>query len=192
MRTIIEIDEPTSIGISPTDLDDERSYVVTAVGRVATGSVVLGAEQVAVLADRMSAMVDELERRGLVDIDGRPMEDVGPIPPADTAFHAESMLIGWDEEVDQLVIEVWSGTADDGVGDSAHIRGDAAEDEVTDDDPTGPDVVRIHLAPVMAQHFIRSSLAVLAADRSTCPLCAEPLRSSRHRCRPIEDATRED
>ena len=192
MRRIIEIHEPESIGIAPIDLGDERDYLVTAIGNGDNASVVLGVEQVTLLADRMSAMVDELERRGLVAIDDGNAGEVALVPPAKAAFHAETMLIGWDEEVDQLVIEAWSVSADDGAGDSAHARGDGYEADITDDDPIGPDVVRIRLEPVMAQHFIRSSLAVLFADRSLCPLCGEPLGPTRHRCGPIEDAARGD
>ena len=192
MRRIVELDEPASIDIQPIDLDDERSYIVTAVGANESGSLVLGPEQVAVLADRISAMVDELERRGLLAIDIVETDAATLAPTADVTFHAQTMLIGWDEEIDRLVVEAWSDTGDHGAGDSAYARSEADYDEINDDDLAGPDVVRIRLVPVMAQRFVRSALTVLAADRTTCPVCGKPMDASRHRCRPIEDAARED
>lgn len=190
-RRIVVIDEPESIEVAAVDLEEERAYVITAQAGPDAASVVLGAEQVAVLADRLSALVDELERRGLVAIDTAHDVDVPMVGPGSDAFHAQTLLIGWDEDLDRLVVEAWSAASDDGVGESAHAEDEDAGDESPDDDPLGPDIVRIRISPTRAQGFIRRSRHILAANRPTCPLCGEPLGSDRHRCKPLEDAARD-
>ena len=196
-RRITELDEPDAMSLTPVDVADERGYLLEARRGFDEASVVLGAEQVAVLADRLSAMVDELERRGLVAIDAgveTAEEQARPdqARQAIDGFWAQTLLIGWDESLDRIVLEAWSHVADDGAGDSAHAGDELGEEGYTDDDPSGPDVVRIRLTPRQAQRFTRRATATLSADRPTCPLCGASLHPAPHRCPPIEDAVRDE
>jgi uncharacterized repeat protein (TIGR03847 family) len=88
-------------------------------------SVSLEKVQVAVLAERLGAMLDELERRGLAepangDGDDRPLDE-----PLNELFRANALTLAWDGDAEQVVIEARE----------AAIAGDeAAGDEDEDDD----------------------------------------------------------
>ena len=143
-------------------------------------------EQVAILADRMLAVIDELERRGLAAIDAGPagVPDERPLAePLREEFRVGTMTIAWDEDVDEMVIEARSMTFDQGAGESA-LRDpeELDEDDIPDDAPIGPDVLRVHLSPFMAQQFARRAGVVVDEDRPTCPFCGAVLGQTGHIC----------
>ena len=86
------------------------------------------------------------------------------------AFEAGTLVIAWDDDADRLIVEVHSIRLDQGAGESAGpvVDGrdaDPDELELSDDDPIGPDVVRLRLAPVMAQRFAKQARAAITARR---------------------------
>jgi uncharacterized repeat protein (TIGR03847 family) len=57
------------------------------------------------------------------------------------------------------------------------------EDDIPDDAPIGPDVLRVRLTPHMAQQFARRANSVVADGQPTCPYCGATLQPIGHFCR---------
>lgn len=143
-------------------------------------SVVLEKVQVAVLADRLNELLDELERRGIAPTAPAPADDVLPLDePIVEAFRAGTLTLGWDGDDERVLVEAREQTEDDD---------DEAEDEdeevasVADDDVDGPDLFRVRLSASAARSFVERAVRVVAAGRLPCPLCGEPLDPQGHIC----------
>lgn len=151
-----------------------RTFFLQAVQGQRVVSVALEKVQVAVLAERMGAILAELERRGVTELpesapagdDERPLDE-----PLREEFRVDTLTIAWDGDEDALLVE-------------ARSESEQAEEqpEVADDAEDGPDVVRVRLAPDMALGFVRRSARVLAAGRPPCPFCGQPLDPTGHIC----------
>ncbi len=185
-RRIIDLDSPERFATGTVGLPGERTFFLQAVQGGLVTTVQLEKEQVSVLADRVLAVIDEVERRGLAAIDAGPAGVVDERPleqPLHEEFRVGTMVIAWDEDVDELIVEARSMTFDAGVGDVA-LREDEEidEDDIPDDAPIGPDVLRVHLTPFMAQQFARRANSVVAGGQPTCPYCGATLEPSGHFC----------
>jgi uncharacterized repeat protein (TIGR03847 family) len=185
-RRIIDYDRPDRFAAGAVGQPGDRTFFLQARQGPRTTSVVLEKEQVMVLADRMLAVVDEVERRGLTAIDAGPAGEVDERPleePLREEFRVGTLIIAWDDDIDRLVIEARSMVFDAGAGESAMPGPEEMdEDEIPDDAPIGPDVLRVRLTPLMAQRFARRASAVVAAGRPECPYCGEPLDPFGHIC----------
>jgi uncharacterized repeat protein (TIGR03847 family) len=183
----MDFDAPDRFATGATGDPSDPAFYLQAVQGPRTVSVTLEREQVAILADRMLAVIDELERRGLAAIDAGPAGQADERPlaePVQEEFRVGTMTIAWDDDDDHLVIEARSMTFDAGAGESALRDGDEIDDDEIDDDaPIGPDVLRVHLTPYMAQQFARRAGIVVGDDRPACPFCGQPLERFGHLCR---------
>ena len=80
-------------------------------GRVV--SIVLEKVQVAVLAERLGDLLDELERRGVEGLDEALPEDAAPLDePLVQAFRAGSLTLGWDGGAERILVEARDAGAD--------------------------------------------------------------------------------
>lgn len=191
-RRIWDFDLPDRFSTGAVGDADHRTFYLQAVQGQRIASVMLEKEQVAVLADRVLAIIDEVERRGLAAIDSGPAGVVDDRPleqPLYEEFRVGTLVIAWDEDVDRLIVEARSMTFDAGAGESVVREGDVLdEDDIPDDAPIGPDVLRVHLTPSMAQQFARRANSVVAGGRPVCPYCGEVLVRTGHFChRDFED-----
>lgn len=173
-----------------------RTFFLQAIqgGRIA--SVALEKVQVAVLADRIAAILAELERRGITGAtnvvpagdDDRPLDE-----PLREEFRVGTLTISWDNEEAELLVEARSQGEDDDDGDrdedeeedleaSGDDDDDDDEDDIPDDAPIGPDVLRVRLTPAMALGFARRAKRVVGAGRPPCPFCGQPLNPEGHIC----------
>lgn len=185
-RSIIDFDAPERFATGAVGDPEAAVYYLQAVQGPRTAAVTLEREQVAILAERMLTIIDELERRGLAAIDaGAPgIPEARPlIEPVHEEFRVGTMTIAWDDDVDELVVEARSMTFDAGAGESALPDGEEVDDDdIPDDAPIGPDVLRVHLSPVMAQQFARRAGVIAADERPRCPFCGVPLERTGHLC----------
>ncbi len=92
-------------------------------------------------------------------------------------FRAGSLTLVWDGRAEEFIVEARSPTEDD---DEDEEEDEAVE--VADDDPEGPDLLRVRLTPTAALGFVRRAMGVVAAGRPPCPLCGEPLDPQGHFC----------
>lgn len=144
-------------------------------------SVVLEKVQVAALAERLDALLDELDRRGITDTAGdHAASDGDPAPldePLNEAFRAGTLTLGWDGSSERVLVEARAMTDED----EEEAEEDEAE-ELADDDPDGPDVFRVRISANAARGFVARAVRVLASGRPPCPLCGQPLDPQGHLC----------
>jgi uncharacterized repeat protein (TIGR03847 family) len=187
-RRIIDFADPDRFDAGTIGEPGDRTFFLQAVqaGRVA--SVGLEKTQVALLADRLLVLVRELERTGLAAIDGDASgsDEVRALDePLQEEFRVGTLLISWDAEVDRLVVEARSLEPDEagaeGPDDEA-MEVEADEEDIPDEAPFGPDVLRVRLTPAMAQRFARRAARVVAAGRPPCPFCGQPIDRTGHLC----------
>jgi uncharacterized repeat protein (TIGR03847 family) len=169
-------------------------------------SVVLEKVQVAALAERLDALLDELESHGVVEalppappaIDSAPLDE-----PINEAFRATTLTLGWDPEAERVLVEARADPveleleleddeeADDEEADDDDEPGVAGLEasiaatiqavfEADDDD--GPDVLRVRLTPDTARSFAERAARIVASGRPPCPLCGPPLDPQGHIC----------
>jgi uncharacterized repeat protein (TIGR03847 family) len=143
-------------------------------GRVV--SVVLEKVQVAVLADRLSQLLDELEQRGITDALPPPTGDVEPLDePIVEAFRAGTLTLGWDGGSERVLVEARAQTDDEDEEAESEV-------ELDDDAEDGPDLFRVRLTAPAARAFVERAVRVVAAGRPPCPLCGQPLDPQGHIC----------
>jgi uncharacterized repeat protein (TIGR03847 family) len=147
-------------------------------------SVAVEKVQVAVLAQRLGDLLDELERRGIegaededgLNGDSRPLDE-----PLNEAFRAGVLSLGWDTADDLILLEAREITEADETEEEE--EGEGEETEAFDDDAEdGPDLLRVRVTPAYAREFIAGALRLLAAGRPPCPLCGQPLDPQGHLC----------
>ncbi len=150
-----------------------RTFYLQAVHDKRVVSVVCEKQQVAMLAERIGALLTEVNRRF-----GTPLPadsavlDSGPlVMPVDAEFRVGTMGLGWDAEAQSVVVELLA-VSEEAI-DTSVILDDAQE---------GPDAVRVFLTPESARQFATRSERLVSAGRPPCPLCDEPLDSDGHLC----------
>lgn len=151
-----------------------RTFYLQAVHQERVVSVVLEKQQVAVLAERIGALLVEVNRRFGTPVPPEPVEieDLNPlVTPVDAEFRVGTMGLGWDSEAQTVVVELLA---------VSDIEFDASV--VLDDTEDGPDAVRVFLTPESARQFATRSNRVISAGRPPCPLCDEPLDPAGHIC----------
>ncbi|MFN8072705.1 MAG: DUF3090 domain-containing protein [Mycobacterium sp.] len=150
-----------------------RTFYLQAVHDKRVVSVMLEKQQVAVLAERIGVLLNEVHRRfGTPLPPEADVSDLGPlITPLDAEFRVGTMGLGWDAEAQSVVVELLA--VSDTEFDASVILDDAEE---------GPDAVRVFLTPESAQEFAARSHRVISAGRPPCPLCDEPLDPAGHLC----------
>jgi uncharacterized repeat protein (TIGR03847 family) len=169
-------------------------------------SVILEKVQVAVLAERLGVLLDELEARGITESADATSDEQPLDEPINDAFRATTLTLGWDGDAERILVEA---RADDDEDDDEDD--DAGEDEEEDDDPIidlstveglagspagellaafeaidddaeGPDTLRVRLTAEAARGFVNRAVEVIAAGRLPCPLCGQPLDPQGHIC----------
>ena len=132
----------------------------------------------AVLADRLGQLLEELGRRGIPEAkhvtNTAVADDTGPLDePINEAFRAGSLTLGWDGGAGVVLVEARAQSAD----------GEAIDpDEDDDDDEDGPDLLRVRISLETARSFVSRAGRIVASGRPPCPLCGAPLDPQGHIC----------
>ena len=171
-------------------------------------SVVLEKVQVAVLAERLDVLLDELEARGISKQTDAVMADSFPLDePLNESFRATTLTLGWDGDTEQILVEARAEIEDEEDDDEADESGDDEEEDADvinltaveglagspageflaafegiDDEDDGPDTLRVRLTFGVARAFVNRALEIVAAGRLPCPLCGQPLDPQGHIC----------
>jgi uncharacterized repeat protein (TIGR03847 family) len=172
-------------------------------------SVSLEKVQVAVLAERLAALLDELERRGLArpersDGDEAPLDE-----PLNELFRANALTLAWDGDAERVVIEAREAViADDDEDEDEDDEGPAEVVIETEAEPDvdaaneaaleglaaaaleaaaslradESDVMSVRLQATDARAFVERTVKILASGRPPCPFCGEPLDPQGHLC----------
>ena len=141
----------------------QRTFFLQARAGNRITSVALEKQQVAVLAERVDALLDEVMRgeggAGLVPaVAPTALEDSGPLEqPIDEEFRAGTMTLAWDPEDGRIVIEVFPVEADQyDDGD----EGDGAEDP----EAVTPGALEQALAETLGESLGEALAEVLAEE----------------------------
>ncbi|WP_327046223.1 DUF3090 family protein [Microbispora sp. NBC_01189] len=176
---VFDYDPPDRFVAGAVGQPGARAFFLQARGHGRVTTVALEKFQVAVLADRLDELLDEVLRRSggrapVPAVAPADLTDEGPLElPLDEDFRVGTMALAWDPETSQVVIEAQEA----GEGD----EGDE-EDEPPADDRPEPAVLRVRISAAAARAFSRRALEVVAAGRPPCPLCGRPLDPEGHIC----------
>lgn len=178
-RQLFEYDPPDRFVVGTVGEPGQRTFFLQATGGGRVTSVALEKQQVAVLADRVEELLDEVLRRtgGSAAVPAVAPGDVADVAPLDAPitedFRVGTMALSWDGEAERVVVE------------AQEVVPEAAEaDEVAmlANDEDGPDMLRVRLTGAVARAFVRRAQAVVSAGRPDCPFCGLPINAQGHIC----------
>ena len=143
-------------------------------------SVALEKQQVAVLAERLDDLLDELmnteaTRAVVPAVAPLDLDDLEPLEqPIEEEFRAGTMTLSWDAGEERVVIEVFP------FNEAAVVAPDQVEEDFTEPEPE--EVLIVRLPPGHARAFVKRAAQVLEAGRPDCPFCGNPIDPDGHLC----------
>jgi uncharacterized repeat protein (TIGR03847 family) len=179
-RIVYEYDPPDRFVAGTVGEPGQRTFFLQATGGGRTTSVALEKQQVAVLAERVEALLDEVVRQssGEASVPAvTPTEVVDNEPlttPIEEEFRVGTMALAWDSDDEVVVIEAQAITDDDEDEDESPLIDDDAVD--------GPPLLRVRLSGSAARAFVSRAEVVVSAGRPPCPFCGGPLDAGGHVC----------
>jgi uncharacterized repeat protein (TIGR03847 family) len=176
-RQLFVFDPPDRFVAGTVGQPGERTFYLQASGGGRLVSVALEKVQVAILAERLEELLEEVRRRGAGDIPvvaPKELEDTAPLDtPVEEEFRVGSMGLAWDGDDELVVIEALAQQETENEEDLVEPLSDVEE---------GPDAVRVRITADAARAFIKRAERVVAAGRPPCPLCGLPLDPEGHIC----------
>lgn len=157
----------------------QRTFFLQARSGERVTSVALEKQQVAILAERVEELLDEVVRRsgGTAPVPALAPPDLVDNAPLDVPieedFRVASMSLTWDGEREVVLIEC------------REIAEDPEEDEVEEDvelAAVAGSILRVAITGVQARVFAHRAAAVVAQGRPPCPFCGNPLDPEGHIC----------
>ena len=189
-REVFRYDVPERFVAGTVGQPGQRTFFLQASSGGRVTSVALEKEQVALLAERLDALLDEVSRRsgGTAPVPPSALQDLEDSAPLDTPileeFRVGTMTLAWDVDTETVVVEAQARTeADEEAAESDEPAEDETEEvEALSDSDEGPPVLRVRMTAAMARAFAKRAQAVVAAGRPPCPFCGLPLSAEGHIC----------
>jgi uncharacterized repeat protein (TIGR03847 family) len=184
-RQVFTFDPPQRFIAGTVGEPGHRTFFLQARDASQLATVVVEKEQVALLAERLDALLDEVARRttgaagGVAEAADAGVEDLDPLEqPIVEEFRVGTLTLAWDGPDDRIVIEAFA------LAETGDDEGDGQAEDVADDavPPDEPDMLIVRLSTTSARAFARRARAVVAAGRPPCPLCGLPLDPQGHVC----------
>jgi uncharacterized repeat protein (TIGR03847 family) len=181
---VFDYDPPERFVTGTVGEPGQRTFFLQARGGGQVTSVALEKQQVAVLAERVEELLDEVVRRsgGTAPVPAiAPADQIDNEPldvPIEEDFRVASMSLTWDGEREVVVIECREvAEPDDDDEDEAVVGTDdlnltAAEGSI----------LRVAITGLQARVFAHRAAAVVAQGRPPCPFCGNPLDPEGHIC----------
>lgn len=174
MPVVHEFDPPERFVAGTVGEPGARTFFLQARSGPRLVSVALEKEQVAVLAERIDELLDEVMSSSGPEIlipavapvgleDSQPLEQ-----PIDEQFRAGTMTLSWDPAIARVVIEVFPLTE--------------TSDEDDDDEVEPEEVLMVRLEAGPARAFVQRAALVIEAGRPDCPFCGNPIDPEGHLC----------
>jgi uncharacterized repeat protein (TIGR03847 family) len=154
----------------------QRTFFLQARSGARLVSVALEKQQVAALAERIDALLDQVMSDDAGDslvpaVAPHDLLDSSPLDqPIEEEFRAGTMTLSWDPRDRRVVVEVFPRT------DDLEISGA----EVAEPEPN--EIFLVRLEPGPARAFVHRAEQVIGAGRPTCPFCGEPIETDGHLC----------
>jgi uncharacterized repeat protein (TIGR03847 family) len=175
---LFEYDAPDRFVAGTVGQPGERAFFLQVSGNGSVVTVALEKQQVAVLAERIDELLDEVVRRsgGEAPVPAlAPVElmDDGPlVVPVEEEFRVGTMSLAWDGDAERVVIECLEAGED---------AGELGEDGDLTPQP-GAGLLRVSLTGASARAFAKRAGAVVAAGRPPCPVWGNPVDREGHVC----------
>ena len=145
-------------------------------------SVALEKQQVALLAERVDELLDEVTAlaSGVVPaVAPFELDDNDPLDqPIEEEFRAGTMTLSWDPGDERVVIEVYP--VDETV--AFVSENEQGEQEIEVEEPEPEEVLLIRITPGQARAFAKRAQQVVSAGRPDCPFCGGPIDPAGHLC----------
>lgn len=175
-RQFFLFDRPRRFVAGTVGAPGDRTFYLQAVDGSRVVSVALEKQQVAVLADRLEQLLDEVVARTGTALPAGDADAGALEQPVDEEFRVSAMGLAWDGDAGLVVIEAQAPV--DGEADAAEI----AQETLLEDVEEGPDALRVLIEPTRARAFVERARRVIAAGRPPCPLCGLPIDPDGHIC----------
>ena len=173
MPVIHEFDPPERFVAGTVGEPGGRTFFLQARTGPRLVSVALEKQQVAVLAERIDELLDEVMASSgnetlIPAVAPMVLDDAEPLEqPIDEQFRAGTMTLSWDPGIARVVIEVFPLT-------------EAPEEEDEEAEPAEVFLVRLEAGPARA--FVKRAELVIEAGRPDCPFCGNPIDPDGHLC----------
>jgi uncharacterized repeat protein (TIGR03847 family) len=167
-RRLFVFDQPDSFLARVVGEPGSRVFYLQARQGRAVVTVGLEKAQVSVLAQRIGELLIAVNAAPEA-VSSRPADNDVSGPMVEL-FRVGVLALAWDPDTTSLVVE------------ARPIDETGVYPEVADEDPDGPDLLRVRLSPSEAGRFAAAAAALVQAGRPTCPFCGEPLDPSGHFC----------
>jgi len=158
----------------------QRTFFLQARAGARVTTVALEKQQVAVLAERMDELLDEVmsseANAALIPaVAPLDLDDNAPLDqPIEEEFRAGTMTLAWDPRSERVVIEVFPFT------DAAIVTPDQVEEEIEEPEPE--EVLLVRITAGAARAFVKRAASVIEAGRPPCPFCGNPIDADGHLC----------
>lgn len=178
---VFEYDPPERFVAGTVGQPGQRSFYLQARGAGRTTTVALEKQQVAVLAERVEELLDEVVRRTggeapVPAVTPNDLVDNEPLDmPVNEEFRVGSMSLSWDGDRQCVVIECHEVREDD-------LPVEELEAEAESDDPAAPTMLRVVVNGATARSFASRATALVSAGRPPCPFCGNPIDADGHIC----------
>ena len=179
---LFDYEEPDRFTTGTVGEPGQRTFFLQARGGGRVTSVALEKQQVAVLAERVEELLDEVVRRsgGTAPVPAiAPPDQIDNAPldvPIEEDFRVASMSLTWDGDRDRVIIECREVAEPD---DDEDDESDDTELSLT---PAEGSMLRVAITGVQARVFAHRAAAVVAQGRPPCPFCGNPLDPQGHIC----------
>jgi uncharacterized repeat protein (TIGR03847 family) len=178
-RMVHRFDEPERFVAGTVGMPGDRTFYLQARDGRRVLSVSLEKQQVALLSDRVDALLEEIARREPeVHIPATvppELEDTNPLDtPISEEFRVGALGLGWDVDQQLVIVEAHAESEDDA---SIPEPGDEPSPSAN-----APDVLSVRISVAVARAFATRARLLVAAGRPPCPFCSLPLDPSGHIC----------
>jgi uncharacterized repeat protein (TIGR03847 family) len=176
MAVVHSFDPPERFVVGTVGEPGARTFFLQARTGAQLVSVALEKQQVAVLAERVDELLDEVMRSATSVVPAVApygLDDSAPLEqPISEEFRAGTMTLSWDPEDERVVIEVFPV--------DASLPGPEDEESLEDAEPE--EMLLVRMEPAHARAFVKRAALVIDAGRPSCPFCGSPIDPEGHLC----------
>ncbi|MGB3829644.1 MAG: DUF3090 family protein [Ornithinimicrobium sp.] len=177
---VIDFDPPERFIADSVGPAGQRTFFVQAIRGAQVMTVSLEKEQVRLLGESVTELLDEMSTSGSEGgADSSEVEaaiDRGPLhTPIEEDFRARALTLAWNEDRRRVTIEATDRDPD------AEESPDG-DTEAQSTDPIGLQGIRVVMSVSMARSFAQRCIDAMTGGRPNCPFCGGPLDPSGHIC----------
>lgn len=181
MPVVHSFDPPERFVTGTVGEPGDRTFFLQARSGPQLISVSLEKQQVAILAERVDELLDEVMRSAQPDtvvpaVAPYGLDDNGPLEqPITEEFRVGTMTLSWDPEDERVVLEIFPIDEESG-------GGPVPAEALLDDESAPEEMLLVRLDAAHARAFVKRAGLVVEAGRPACPFCGGPIDPEGHLC----------